>query len=143
MPRAAVVGVAGLVALACLGACSGRASFSRGQSFADVERVVRRADLEICSTSRHPTGLANQATASRVYRIARSCPSDDVVRLVVDRFADATARDGAARQFEVLGRPRADGVVWTWGPFTLFAAVEHDDAVMNRLTDALDAAGAR
>ena len=40
---------------------------------------------------------------------------------MVDRFDDVDARDGAAHQFEVLCRPRSDGVVWTWGPFSLFA----------------------
>jgi len=43
----------------------------------------------------------------------------------------------------VLTRPRGDGVVWTWGPLTLFATGEHDDAVIDRLARALDAAGAR
>ena len=61
----------------------------------------------------------------------------------VDRFDDAEARDGAARQFEALTRPRSDGVVWTWGPYTLFANGARDDAVMERITEALDQAGAQ
>lgn len=144
MSRAAGAALAVLLAAVVgIGACTGRADFSSPRSFRDVERVVARAGLEICST--HPTrgGLANQARATRTYTIGQSCPSGDVVRLVVDRFPDATSRDGAARKFEVLTRPRGDGVVWTWGPLTLFATGEHDDAVMDRLTKALDAAGAR
>jgi hypothetical protein len=138
--RAAAVAVVGLVLVA---ACTGRADFSDRHSFADVEHVIGQAGLEICSTSRHSDGLANQATATRTYEIAASCPSTDVVRLIVDRYPDAESRDGAARQFEALTRPRSDGVVWTWGPLTLFATGEHDDAVMADLTDALDEAGAR
>ena len=34
-------------------------------------------------------------------------------------------------------------MVWTWGPFTLFANGARDDDVMDRLTDALDDAGAK
>lgn len=139
-------GAAVAVALALLivltTGCGGRADFDEPVTFADVEGVVHDAGLSICSTSRHTDGLANQAEATRVYRIGEVCPSDDVVRLVVDRFADEQHRDGAARQFEVLSRPRGDGVVWTWGPLTLFATAEHDDAVMDRLVAAFDEAGA-
>ena len=137
---AAVVALALVIGLAA--GCSDRADFDDPVTFGDVEHVVRDAGLSICSTSRHGDGLANQAEATRVYRIGEVCPSDDGVRLVVDRFADEQHRDGAARQFEVLARPRGDGVVWTWGPLTLFATAEHDDAVMDRLTAALDEAGA-
>jgi hypothetical protein len=142
--RRAGAAVAVALALVCLlvAGCSGRADFDEPVTFQDVEQVVHDAGLSICSTSRHPDGLANQAQATRTYRIGEECPSDDVVRLVVDRFDDAEHRDGAARQFEVLSRPRGDGVVWTWGPLTLFATAEHDDEVMDRLTAGLDDAGA-
>jgi hypothetical protein len=142
--RRASATVAGALALVLLltAGCSGRADFDEHVTFADVEGVVHDAGLSVCSVSHHPDGLANQAEASRTYRIGQECPSDDVVQLVVDRFADEADRDGAARQFEVLTRPRGDGVVWTWGPMTIFATAEHDDAVMDRLTAAFDEAGA-
>jgi hypothetical protein len=38
------------------------ASFT-DESFGDLERVMAR-DLEVCSHTNHPDGLANQATAS-------------------------------------------------------------------------------
>lgn len=141
--RRTVAAVAAVLVLTVAAGCTDRAGFDDDVGFADVERTVRDAGLEICSTARDRDGLANQAVASRVYRVGEECPSDDIVRLVVDRFDDEEHRDGAARQFEVLTRPRGDGVVWTWGPLTLFATAEHDDAVMDRLTDALDDAGAR
>jgi hypothetical protein len=142
MRRRAGVGAAVLAAAVLAVGCTSRADFDEDRSFADVEQVVEQAGLAICSIHRQPDGVANQATATRTYAIGRSCPSDDVVRLTVDRFDDADARDGAARQFEVLTRPRGDGVVWTWGPLTLFATAQHDDAVMDALAGALDDAGA-
>ncbi len=141
---ALAVVVASVAVLAgVLAGCSGPAGFDERVGYRDIERTIARAGLEVCSVDRDPEGMANEATDSRVYEIAASCPSEDVVRLVVDRFDDEEARDGAARQFEVLSRPRGDGVVWTWGPMTLFATAEHDDAVMDRLSDALDEAGAQ
>ena len=65
------------------------------------------------------------------------------MRVVVDRFDDVGHRDGAARHFESLLRPRGDGAVWTLGPFTLFANGGRDDDVMERLTTSLDDAGDR
>lgn len=140
MIRRAVAAVAAAVLLA---GCVGRADFGDGTTFADVERALGRGDLDVCTVSRDPDGLANQAVATRTYEVALDCASDDHVRLVVDRFDDAADRDGAAGQFEGLLRPRGDGAVWTWGPFTLFAGGARDDTVMERVTDSLDQAGAR
>ncbi|MET0628555.1 MAG: hypothetical protein ABW033_08870 [Acidimicrobiia bacterium] len=142
MKPAAPVLVLAIAALLLVG-CVGRASFDDDVTFSDVEQVLTHGTLDVCEQSRHPDGLANQATATRTYEIALDCSTDDSVRLVVDEFDDAEARDGAARQFEGLLRPRGDGTVWTWGPFTLFANGGRDDAVMDRITDALDEAGAR
>jgi hypothetical protein len=135
-----------LVALAFVvvmaGACgAGRADFG-DQRLSDVRAALRTGGLEICSETRRPDGLANEAIETRIYTVAIDC-AEERVRLTVDRFDDADARDGAARQFEALTRPRSDGVVWTLGPYTLFANGARDDAVMERLTDALDIAGAK
>jgi hypothetical protein len=107
-----------------------------------------RPTLAVCAETTDRDGMANQAIATRTYVVAAHCtgaptPGDGSVRLVVDRFDDEGHRDGAARQFESLVRPRGDGAVWTWGPFTLFANGARDDDVMDRLSDALDDAGAR
>jgi hypothetical protein len=125
------------------GACgTARADFGT-QRLSDVRAALAKGDLRVCGETRHPDGLANEAIETRVYTVAIDCAGDDRVRLTVDRFDDTEARDGAAQQFEVLSRPRSDGVVWTWGPFTLFANGARDDDVMERLTDALDTAGAQ
>ncbi|MGZ8761722.1 MAG: hypothetical protein ACXW2Y_00180 [Acidimicrobiia bacterium] len=135
-----LVAVALLVAV--VAACGpGRAEFGDEQ-LSDVRGALGAGGLEICTETRDPDGLANEAIETRVYAVAIDCNAERV-RLVVDRFDDADARDGAARQFEGLTRPRSDGVVWTWGPYTLFANGARDDDVMERLTTALDDAGAK
>jgi hypothetical protein len=134
--------VALAIAAVLLAGCVGRASFDDDVTFSDVERVLRRGPLDVCDQVHQPDGLANQATATRTYEVALDCATDDRVRLVVDRFDDAQHRDGAARHFESLLRPRGDGVVWTWGPFTIFANGGRDDDVMESITAALDQAGA-
>ena len=90
----------------------------------------------------HADGLANQATASRVMLVGVDCHKG-VVSLVVDTFAKAADRDAAARNFESEVRPRGDGVVWTWGRFTIFAIAGREPTVMDRLTTALDRLSAR
>lgn len=143
MTRRVAAGVCAL-ALVVLVGCAGRAPFD-DRTFGDVERALADGDLSVCTRSSDPDGLANQALVTRTYVVALDCDGadDDRVRLVVDRFDDVEHRDGAARHFESLLRPRGDGVVWTWGPFTLFANGARDDDVMARVTDALDQAGAR
>ncbi len=136
----AAAGVA--CALMVGGACADRADFHT-QRLADVRSALRKGGIKICSESHDPDGLANQATETRTYNVAIDCKTDEPVRLIVDRFSNAADRDGAARQFEVLSRPRSDGVVWTWGPYTLFANGARDDNIMERLTTALDDAGAK
>ncbi len=130
-----------LVVVAAAACGAGRADFG-DQRLADVRTALRTGDLEICSETRRPDGLANEAIDTRIYAVAIDCAGERV-RVTVDRFDNVDARDGAARQFEALTRPRSDGVVWTFGPYTLFANGARNDDVMERLTDALDAAGAK
>jgi hypothetical protein len=129
-----------VVLVAACGA--GRAEFG-DQRLSDVRTALRKGHLEVCSETRRPDGLANEAIDTRILTVALDCDDGDRVRLTVDRFDDVDARDGAAQQFEVLSRPRSDGVVWTWGPFTLFANGARDDDVMERLTATLDDVGAK
>ncbi len=117
---------------------------------ADAEALIaqkatkfEKGGLDVCAVARDPDGLANEAIDTRTYTVALDCDGGARVRLIVDRFDDVAARDGAAQQFEVRTRPRSDGVVWTWGPYTLFANGARDDDVMERLTEALDDAGAK
>jgi hypothetical protein len=137
-----LVAAATLVVALAAGCGAGRADFG-DLRMSDVRNALRNGDLQICGEAREPDGLANEAIETRIYTVAIDCDSGERVRLIVDRFDSSDDRDGAAQQFEVLTRPRSDGVVWTWGPFTLFVNGARDDGVMERLTDALDDAGAK
>jgi hypothetical protein len=145
-PRFAAL-VAILTLSTLLPACAGRAPFDDTDAsrpgFGAVDRTLTADGLDVCDRTTDPAGLANQAVATRTYVVALDCGTDDVVRVLVDRYHDEDDRDGAARHFESLLRPRGDGAVWTWGPFTLFANGGRDDDVMERLTMSLDRAGAR
>ena len=134
----------GFVALGVIIAlgCTARADFGSG-SFSDVRGALEAGELEVCRVIDGPGGLANGATATRTFVVAIDCTEGERTELVVDRFEAAYARDAAARQFEVVSRPRGSGVVWTLGPFTIFAGGGQDDEVLGKITDALDAAGAR
>jgi hypothetical protein len=145
-PRLAAA-VAALALPVVVTACAGRAPFddpeASGPGFAAIEQALTADGLAVCGRSTDPNGLANQAVATRTYSVALDCERGDPVRVLVDRYDDVAHRDGAARHFESLLRPRGDGAVWTWGPFTLFANGGRDDDVMERLTTSLDRAGAR
>lgn len=114
-----------------------------GGSFADVERAVVDAGLQICSTVDDPGGQANQAVASRSYEVAQTCPNDATAQVVADQFADRADRDAAVRNVEVQVRPRASGVAYTYGRLSLFVFGHGDDAVQDRLDDAFQKLGAR
>lgn len=138
------VGLGGAVALVLVVAlgCSARSDFGSG-SFSDVANALEANELEVCRVIDDPGGLANGATATRTFVVAIDCTDGERTELVVDRFGSADARDAAARQFEVVSRPRGSGVVWTLGPFTIFAGGGNDDEVLGKITDALAAVGAR
>ncbi len=133
--------LAGLVAVVALPACVSHAGFER-RSVGEIERALGRSGLEVCTRLTNTAGLANQARSSRVLNVAADC-HDEIVPIVVDRFANRNDRDAAARHLEVASRPRADGVVWTWAQYTIAAFGPRDDQVMNRITAALDRLGAR
>ncbi|MGH9025408.1 MAG: hypothetical protein ACRDWD_04730 [Acidimicrobiia bacterium] len=126
-----------------LAACGERSDFDIDASLADIEDAITNGGLEICDTVEDDDGQANEAVESRQYVVAFDCDSDDTVQVVVDEFDDAEDRDGAARNFESQVRPRGYGVVWTYGPFTIFTFGERDDAVEEQLTDNLDDLGAK
>ena len=124
-----------------LAACGpGRADFEN-RHVSELTRALRAGGLEVCSVAANPDGLANQAISTKIVDAGIDC-HDERVSLIVDRFAEAEDRDQAARTFEAQARPRGDGVVWTWGPFTIFAVGDREDSVMDRLTEALDRLGA-
>ena len=99
-------------------------------SFARIERSFTDAGLHICSVSKDNRN-ANQAIASRQYRLAFDCATDDDAAVVVDEFKEAEDRDAAARNLEVQARPRAGGAVWTLGHFAILVhgATTNDNVV--------------
>lgn len=126
--------------LGLLAACGSRDAFEP-KSFTEIDRALADEGLEVCSTT-ETDGHANQAVAGREYVVATDCESDDQVTLVVDEFSQREDRDAAARNFEAHIRPRAYGAVWTFGPFAILSSGPRDDAVEERITDALDRMGA-
>ena len=108
----------------------------------ELTAAIERGGLEVCSTSTNSNGFANQATSTRILFVAIDC-HEKVVTLIVDEFANSDDRDAAARNFESQQRPHADGVVWTWGQFTIEATAGRDDAIMERLVPTLDRIGAK
>ena len=135
--RVLVAGIS-VLALACASACGeARDPFSRRVSFESIERSFTDEGLRICS-SVSKNGGANQAVASREYRVALDCSTTDDAALVVDEFKQAEDRDAAARGFEVQARPRAGGAVYTLGRFAvLILPATTDDNIFKRTNAAL------
>ncbi len=130
-----------LTAVVVLIGCQSRATFET-RPIANIERALRGRGLEVCTTLDNAKGLANQAVSTRVLNVAVDC-HEEIVPLIVDRFTGAADRDGAARNFESMNRPRGDGVVWTWANFTIAAFGPRDDRVIERVTKAMDRLGAK
>lgn len=131
---------AGLLLVLGAACSSGRAPFEP-RTVAELQLALVRDGLERCG---RPISLApaNQAVERQAIAVARDC-HEGVATLVVDRFESAEARDAAARAFEAQARPRVDGVLWTWGPFTILVTGPRDDATLDRVADVLDRLGAR
>jgi hypothetical protein len=128
---------------AVLWAAEGRHAFDANEgSIEDVERRITAAGLQLCTTVEDPGGTANQAVRSRQYVVAEDC-GDDTGQLAVDEFEDVAHRDAAARNHEHQTRPRASGVVYTYGVTTVFVFGSSDDDIQDRLDEILRAAGAR
>jgi hypothetical protein len=111
-------------------------------SFADAEAAMSAAGLAVCSAAEEPDPRANQAIASRTYRVAADCTGPAAV-VVVDRFPDAADRDATARDLTARTRPRGSGVVYTLRDMTVFVPGTADTDVQTRLNAALHGAGAR
>lgn len=132
---------AGVVAFLVAACGASRADFATGR-LPDIERSLERSGLEVCSRLTNTAGLANQATKTTVWNVGVDC-HEELVTIVIDRFATETDRDAAARALEVQTRPRRDGVVWTFGPQTVAVFGPRDHQVMQKVTRALDRIDAR
>ena len=108
-----------------------RAPFADG-AFDAVEQAVGTAGLEVCGVVDTPGSAAGGRVAGRAYEVAEACPADRAT-VVVDRFTTAADRDGAARQFESLVRPRGSGAVYTLADATVFLQGSGDGDVRQRL----------
>jgi hypothetical protein len=140
----ALVVLPALAALAAvLWAAEERHAFDADEgSIEDVERRITAAGLQLCTSVDDPQGTANQAVRSRQYVVAEEC-DDDTGQLAVDEFEDVAHRDAAARNHEHQTRPRASGVVYTYGITTVFVFGSSDDDIQERIDGILRAAGAR
>lgn len=140
----ALIVLPALAALAAiLWAAEGRHAFDAGEgSIEDVERRITSAGLQLCSTVDDPEGTANQAVRSRQYVVAEDC-GGDTGQLAVDEFEDVAHRDAAARNHEHQSRPRASGVVYTYGITIVLVFGSSDDDIQDELDQILRAAGAR
>jgi hypothetical protein len=140
----ALIVLPALAALAAiLWAAEGRHAFDAGEgSIEDVERRITSAGLQLCTTFDDPDGTANQAVRSRQYVVAENC-GGDTGEMAVDEFEDVAHRDAAARNHEQQSRPRATGVVYTYGKTTVLVFGSSDDDIQDELDSILRAAGAR
>lgn len=124
------------------GACGGGEDRPLASS-ADVGSALRGEGLEICAES----GLwaPKEAVAGAAFTVALACGEDDDQAVVeVIEWPDEPARDAALRRFEAQSRPSSanHGTTWALGPLTVHVEGERDDAVVERVADAMDQLGA-
>ena len=131
-----------LLVLIVAGVGGQHGSFSQG-SFGEVERAMQDRGLHICETEDVPDGQANQAVESKRYDVAFDCASGDDAQVVVDNFASREDRDAALRNFEVLVRPRGNGVTYSYKSFVIYVAGQSDNSTQDRINDALRRLGAQ
>ena len=130
--------VSALIAGACGGGEKGPSS-----SPADVESALRGEGLKVCAES----GLwaPEEAVAGATFTVAIACGEDDDQAVVeVIEWPDEGARDAALRRFEGQSRPSSanHGTTWALGFLTVHVEGERDDAVVERVADAMDELGA-
>ena len=110
----------------------------------DVKPALRAAGLEICEGP-ESSRVTEDAERERAFVVAIACGDVDneaVVELIA--WSDDEARDVAARRFVVPTHPntRNHGTVWELGSVTVTVSGERDDAVVDRISDAMDELGA-
>lgn len=139
-----LVGLAALLgAVLALSACGATESPDR-RDVREVESALRGAGLEICSAP-SPGEPPENADDERAFTVAIACGDEDdqaVVSMIA--WPDSEARDAALRRFEVPIHPttRSQGVTWALGQFTVSVSGQRDDAVVDRVADAMDRLGA-
>ncbi len=139
-----LVGLGGLLAAVLSIAACGAAESPERREVGQVQSALRAAGLEICATpaAGDPPEGADDEDA---FTVAITCAEEDNRAAVsVIAWPDAEARDNALRRFEVRTRPttRNHGITWALGRFTVSVSGERDDAVVERVADAMDRLGA-
>jgi hypothetical protein len=137
----ALVGLA--VLAAALSGC-GETESPQPRTVGEVEAALRTAGLQICETpdSGEPPESAEREAA---FVVAIDCGDEDDQAVVnVIAWPDDEARDAALRRFEVYTHPttRNHGTTFALGGLTVGVSGEHDDAVTERVADAMDTLGA-
>jgi hypothetical protein len=139
--RAAAVPVVLVAAVALAGAACGTDDFGAPADVAAMEAVFADAGLDVCDRS-DTAARAPGAVEERVYEVAAgACADGDATPVVVTAYEDADDRDAAVARFH--SQPRPHGALWTYGSLTVRVTGDRDADVVDALTDALDAAGAR
>jgi hypothetical protein len=132
-----------LGAVLALSACGATESPER-RDIGEVESALRASGLEICDTPSAGEPPEN-ADDEQAFTVAIACRDEDDEAVVsVIAWPDGEARDNALRRFEVQTHPttRSHGITWALGQFTVSVSGERDDAVVERVADAMDSLGA-
>ena|SRR3712207_3665773 len=139
-----LVGLAAIVgAVLALAAC-GATESPEPRDVGEVESALRDAGLRIC-TSPDAGDPPEGAEAEEAFTVGISCGEhDDAATVSIIAWPDSEARDNALRRFEVRTRPptRNHGITWALGRFTVSVSGERDDAVVERVADAMERLGA-
>ena len=139
-----LVGLAGLVGVVLALAACGATDSPERREVGQVQSALRAAGLEICaspSAGDPPEGADDEDA----FTVAIACgDEDDRATVSVIAWPDSEARDNALRRFDVRTRPttRNHGITWALGRFTVSVSGERDDAVVERVADAMDSLGA-
>jgi hypothetical protein len=139
-----LVGLAALLGAALALSSCGATESPQRRTVGDVESALRGSGLEICSAPSAGEPPSN-AEDERAFTVAIACGDEDDEAVVsVIAWPDSEARDAALRRFEVPTRPttRSQGVTWALGQFTVSVTGQRDDAVVERVADAMDGLGA-
>ena len=139
-----LVGLAPIVGdVLALAAC-GATESPEPRDVGEVESALRDAGLRIC-TSPDAGDPPEGAEAEEAFIVGISCGEhDDAATVSIIAWPDSEARDNALRRFEVRTRPptRNHGITWALGRFTVSVSGERDDAVVERVADAMERLGA-
>lgn len=141
--RLLVVLAALIVAVLALSGCGATESPDR-REIGELESALRAAGLRICAAPEvgdPPEGADDEQALS----VAIDCgDEDDQAAVSVIAWPDSEAGNNALRRFEVPTHPttRSHGITWALGQYTVSVSGQRDDAVVERVADAMDSLGA-